>query len=323
MKVLADRHHGGLYRSLQLLFDRLGAELYTPAGHAWWDQGYWRFGEVYGDDRLAGQYLMNWPDRAFDAEFPEHPARGVTLDEARSMSWDVVLATVQENEPGFARFASEVGARYAVHVGNTRQPVRWDLSPLILNATAEVAVDAGANIGEEFDSDGIFAFRRIRSHRRVGSFVNSMPLLPCWSYLDDARRIGTDFEFGVHGIAGPDGNIKPIELIAEMMAGYGWAWHDKVTGDGYGHVVHYWAALGRPLIGHASHYAGQKAAPLWEDGVTCIDLDRHPVAEAVQMMRDLDPAPMGEAIRARFDAMTDWQRDADAVGRLLGIGVPA
>ncbi len=39
MNVLADRHHAGLYRSLQLLGDRLGWNLYTPVGMDWWDAG--------------------------------------------------------------------------------------------------------------------------------------------------------------------------------------------------------------------------------------------------------------------------------------------
>ena len=58
MKVLADRHHAGLFYSLQLLGDRLGWEVYTPIGREWWDEGIWQFGRAYGDERLVAQYLI-------------------------------------------------------------------------------------------------------------------------------------------------------------------------------------------------------------------------------------------------------------------------
>ena len=59
LNVLVDRHHSGLYQSLQLLARRLGWTLYTPVGMDWWDEWYWSFGRgTYSDDRLARQYLM-------------------------------------------------------------------------------------------------------------------------------------------------------------------------------------------------------------------------------------------------------------------------
>ena len=123
--------------------------------------------------------------------------------------------------------------------------------------------------------------------------------------------------FRVHGIDGEDGNIKPTRDVGTLMRSYGWGWHDKVTGDGFGHVVHGWAAVGRPLIGHASHYAGQMAGPLWEDGVTCIDLDRHAVGELPGLLDSLDNVAMGREIRSRFDDLVDFSAEADQVRALL------
>lgn len=329
MRILVDQHHAGLLRSLQYLVeDRLGGELYVPRGHEWWDEGYWRFGEVYGDDRLAGQYLANWTGPVmFDSEFPDHSISGVTLDEARTMRWDVILATVDENQTGFARFARETGALYAVACGNTGQNIDWALDPVALISSQTPLQGRGVRIGQEFDAEGLFGFRPITDPYRIGSFVNVMPQLPCWEFLERAQERLTEYSFTIAGINGPDGIIKPITAIAERMAACGWGWHDKVTGDGFGHVVNMWAALGRPLIGHASHYAGQRSEGLWVDGETCIDLGQRGLNDSLAMVREIsaDPerhAAMGRAIRARFDAIWDFAADAEKVRDLFSL-VPA
>lgn len=139
MNILVDFHHPGLYHSLQLLFeDRLGHCLFRPVGHDWWDAGYWRFGEaIAGDDRLAQRYLSPNVEPYFagaDPEFPERAILGVALQDARCTEWAAVIATVQENQPGFARFAKEHGAKYVYHVGNPGQRIDYSLRPYLILA---------------------------------------------------------------------------------------------------------------------------------------------------------------------------------------------
>jgi hypothetical protein len=105
------------------------------------------------------------------------------------------------------------------------------------------------------------------------------------------------------------------------MAGSAFGWHDKHQGDGFGHVIHDWAAIGRPIIGHAHHYRGLMAERFWQDGVTAIDLDRHSWNEVAEIIRTMTPEKhreMCEAIRAEFDKI-DWDLEAAAVAELLGI----
>jgi hypothetical protein len=338
IRVLVDRHHAGLFHSLQLMFARLGRmtgeefRVVTPIGHAWWDVGIWRFGEGYGDDRLAQQFLN--PDTfaayvsgdmvAHDPEFPETPIYGATLGEN---AYSYVVATVQDNQHGFAKYAREQGAQFVLAVGNTGQMIDWGLDPLVINSSEMPVLGRGVNVGQEFDSDGLFAREPINNALRIGSFVNCMDRTACWPVLEHAAS-APDLDFRIHGIDGRDGNIKPIDAIANIMRGCGWGWHDKEHGDGFGHVIHYWAAIGRPLIGHASHYRGKRAEGLWVDGVTCIDLDRHPIEEALDMVRSIASEPrvhndMSVAIRRAFDEECDWDRDAAAVAELLGLAVPA
>ena len=133
MNVLADKHHAGLYHSLQLLAKRLGWTLYTPTGHEWWDEWVWSFGRsTYGDDRLARQFL-GWTDE--DPEFPGVPINYVTLEEARKMDWAYVIASVPDNEAGFHKFAQEHGAQYVVQAGNTGQYIDWSRDPIVLSSS--------------------------------------------------------------------------------------------------------------------------------------------------------------------------------------------
>jgi len=276
MNVLVDRHHAGLFHSLQLLGARLGWRIFTPTGHDWWDAGYWRFGEVFGDDRLAQQYLTQ--TEPFDNEFPDTPISFVTLAEAQAMDWAYIVATVQENQHGFARFARERDATYVMQVGNTGQWVDWSLDPLAL-VSSEVPI-FGRGIVYHQEMDPISARRLpVGLYRQTAaSFVNCMSSMgACWDLLCQAEALGVPVD--VYGIDGAQGVIKPLSRTLDLMAAYGWGWHDKAQGDGFGHVIHSWAAVGRPLIGHASHYAGRMAEPFWQDGVTCIDLDRHSIAD--------------------------------------------
>ena len=324
MNVLCDRHHAGLLYSLQLLLeDRLGYKLYTPIGHEWWDAGIWRFGEVFGDDRLARQYLDPGEWLMFDPEFPERPIHGITLPLANVLPFEAVIATVQENQRGFHRFAREHGAKFVVQVGNTGQQIDWTLDPLVINNSEMPMLGPHVDVGQEFDSDGLYAFSEPTEMHRIGSFVNCMPQIVCWPLMQEMRSKLPKFSWAIHGIDGPDGNVKPAERQAEIMRGCGWGWHDKAHGDGFGHVLHYWAAIGRPLIGHASHYNGKRGSIFWRDLETCIDLDKHSEDEAAALIRTISldrkrHLEMCKAIRAVLDANIDWAGDAEKVKGLLG-----
>lgn len=328
MNVLCDRHHAGLFHSMQLLAQRFGWDIYTPVGHEWWDEGYWSFGRwTYPDDRLAQQYLntdgwhglpVPWTS---DNEFPDRLIYGVTLETARrDFSWDLVIATLQDNQAGFHRFAQEAEAQYVVQVGNTGQYIDWGRDPLVLNSSEMPILGRGVSYHQPMDP---IAFVEPFEIRSAASFVNCMTSMGrCWDGLLAAQQ---RLPIAVHGIDGPGGIVKPLARSVEVMAEAGWGWHDKAHGDGFGHVIHTWAAVGRPLIGHASHYAGKMAEPLWIDGETCIDLDRHSVTDAVDTVLSISPArhrAMCEAIRSKFDEI-DWEGEADAIADLLGLAVPA
>jgi hypothetical protein len=324
--VLADRHHAGLFHSLQLLGQRFGWTVYAPTGMAWWDEGYWAFGRsTYHDDRLAAQFLRGVPGvdgngPVPDSEFPDWPIPTVTLAEAREMDWAYVIASVPDNEQGFARFAREMGAQYVVQVGNTGQYVDWSLDPLALVSSEMPILGRGIRYHQEMDPVAFVEPALPWGPRTVASFVNCMPSMGyCWDLMQPVLDT-----VDVYGIDGNLGIVKPYAELIRRMGLYGWGWHDKAQGDGFGHVIHSWAAVGRPLVGHAGHYAGKMGERFWQDG-TCIDLGLVAVGDAVERIRSIsvvEHAEMCRAIRAEFDAI-DYDAEAETIADFLGVRVPA
>lgn len=329
MNVLVDRHHHGLYFSLQRLFeDRLGMSVSTPIGHEWWDNHYWRFGAGYGDDRLAQQFLSmdGWElapfgdvYRTVDAHHPEREIRGVTLEQARAMPWAFAVATVQDNQRGFSAFARDTGAQYVLHAGNIHQQIDWGLDPLLISTNESHIERRGVRVHQEIDLR-TFAYREPVSTRSVSSFVNCFASTPCYSDFRAVEELATGWAFYEYGIDGRDGNVGSVREIADLMADSAFGWHDKVQGDGFGHVIHDWAAVGRPLIGHGHHYRGTMAERFWTPD-TAIDLDTHSHQEVADIIRTMSASrhrEMCEAIRAEFDKI-DWEAEAAAVAELLGV----
>lgn len=342
-----DRHHAGLLHSLQLLLeDRLGYLVYVPIGHEWWDEGYWQFGQGYGDDRLAQQFLSmdGWTQNdlgtwtTFDPHYPERAIFGVTLAQFREVpgEWSHVIASVQDNQLGFSRLAQEQTERaaraplswpdhvtkFVLQVGNVNADIDWRLDPIALISSEHQVRGRGVIYRQEFDSDGLFEYRQWEGSGIV-SMMNCFSSVYCHRWFEEAKALLPEVSFREHGIDGADGNINDIRDQARVMGEAAWGWHCKPQGDGFGHTVHGFAALGRPLIGHASHYKGLMAEPFWRDMETCIDLDRHPIDEVADIIRTITPDAywkMSYAIGRTFHELVDWDRDAQAVRAVLEAG---
>lgn len=332
MRVLLDRHQADLFYAMQIIFeDRLGIEVYTPIGYEWFDEGYWQFGHQHLGRALANQYL------AIDAKYtlegdhyttidpahPDWPIRCVTFDQFRAMGdWSHIVATVQDNQHGFARLAAQTGAKYVYQIGNTRQECDWGLDPLALVSSEVPIVGRGVLMHQPFDHDGDFRYRDpVEAGLVISSFVNLMPRLVDWPLWLGYQTYLPEFATQTFGIDCHDGNLHPVAEIADAMAESAFGLHLKPTGDGFGHVLHNWAAVGRPLIGRASYYRGQQGERFWQDRITCIDLDQRSPDENAALIRDVwndadRYEEMCRAIRAEFD-LIDWDAEAKAIAGLL------
>lgn len=354
MRVLADYHHHDLWESLELLAARLGWDLYRPIGMEWFDRGYWNHERKWHGDAVARQYLERWGDdlapdsegagRRHDRSHPGRWHKIIGLDAALSTGWDVVISSLAHNHDGFARFAAEVGAVFGLQVGNVRFSAadmaedRWDLAAFGLVSGYLPVEPPRPHVvyHQEFSLD---AFRPAPPPRdnpfRVASFVQCYPqdagAYPYW--VETAKRSRElDWRvYGAYGEAPTDeyaaGNIDQCAAVGDAMRASDIAWHAKRWSDGYGHVIHNWHAVGRPMFGFRRYYADQMGGALWLEGETCFDIESRTVDEVVRLIRhfreDRDAhLEACAASAARFREVVDFDAEEQAIRAMLAQVLP-
>jgi hypothetical protein len=358
MRVLVDYHHHDLWESLELLFARLGWELYRPMGMEWFHEGYWNFERAWHGDAVAKQYLEPWGS---DADFIDGtPYRDgvsyrhdtshnrlqqlVTLQGARDLRPDIVMSSVAHNHEGMARFAREVGAKFGLQLGNVRfsaidmKEDRWDLADFgLVSAILPGPVDKPHVVyHQEFDLND---FRPAPPPRhdpfRISSFVNCFPEnTRTYAEFRNVAAAAPEYDWRVYGAYGgvPEdeyaaGNLNHCVDVGSAMRDSDIAWHTKQWSDGFGHVIHNWFAVGRPVFGYAGYYASQLAGPLWVDGVTSFDLETRTGDEVVRLLAELRQdeerhVRMSEAAAKRFREIVSFDEEAEQIRAMFAQVLP-
>lgn len=337
MNVFADFHHAGLFESLRILFvDRLGHELYRPIGESWFDMGYWKIAEPYGNaPDTIGQYLgIN--DEAWDAfknlngnyvledrvyhifDFDEKcHHKAITLETFRDMEFGIVIASIPSHILPYRRLIErfQPNAKLIYQVGNDWG---WMGVPSVKNVMASAIIPRVPedvhyiSYHQEFDLD---IFHKGEPHRQKNaySFIHCMSGYPDWGGLLELEKAMPDYDFKFFGASCRDGCVGGIEGVADKMREAMWIVHVKAGGDGYGHAIHNAFAVGRPLIVKAGYYRGKLAEPLLTDGVTCVDLDNRSPQGARDMIRTIMAEGryegMVDACRERFDRHVNFDEE--------------
>lgn len=351
-RVFSDRHHHALLESLALVIeDRFDGELFVPYGMEWFEKGIWNFERAWHGDTVAKQYLLGiWGDPKMsegcaispDPKQPKRLVKGVTLDAALATDWDFVLSSLPHNYDGYYRFAQETGAKYGIQIGNEAQP--FDTRAAFCLSSSTLPGYGPEWIGKVFDYMGVptlmyhqeFDTETFRPEwppktSAIGSFIQCFAENRDWyaEFRTIARSL-PDFDWRVYGSYGSAegdefaaGDITTTQDIADEMRAMRVIWHQKGWGDGYGHVLHNAAAIGRPLVGRASYYASRLGGPLWVDGVTSFDIDTRTRAELTdvltRLIRDDDyHRQISENMAARFREVANFDQEAEAIKGLLG-----
>jgi hypothetical protein len=341
VRLLADYHHHDLWESLELLCERLGWTLYRPMGMDWFEQGYWNFERAWHGDAVAKQYLEPWDlDVRGQARFdPSHDRwqNLLTLEQARINKPDIVMASVAHNHEGLHRLAQEVGAKFGIHLGNVRfSPIdmaedRWDLADfgIVTSILPGPVPKPHVVVHQEFSLED-FRHEPPPEGFRVSSFVNCFPENPQayegWKQVASSRPQYDWRVYGAYGSIPEDqwaaGNLNRCSAVGDAMRASHVAWHTKQWSDGFGHVIHNWFAVGRPVIGHEWYYRNQLAGPLWQEGVTSFDITDKSVDEVTALIDRLHGDPdlrleMGEAAATRFRNTVDFDEEEQLIRRMF------
>lgn len=325
MKILADYHHSALWQSLTLLFEgRLGHELYHPWGLEGWFPEYWKIAEPYKNDpSTAKQFLEGALPN--DGTKPIQKARSVAFSEFRDTKFDVIVATYYPHIDVYrdliAKFQPQ--AKLIVHYGND-----WPFHPAtknLLASTAPFSVPPSTNAvfyHQEFDTS-LFCPTMGSLKNQVTSFSNALPTNPLfeqdWKDYQEFKSL-CDLECKSYGGSCEDGSLAyPLEVAQEMKQSM-WGFHLKTGGDGFGHVIHNWAAVGRPLIFRGSQYKGKLAEPFLRHKVTGIDLDEMSVLSAVGFIRfgyNDARERYGMNLREIFEEVVDFEKEAKQIEQFM------
>jgi hypothetical protein len=309
--VFTDFHHAGLLNSLIMLFEgRLSGNVYRPIGMDWAEKGYWK---IYDHPATQAQYLgigSATPDgsprlnEVVETGDSDHPITGVyhckdiegdrtnkaiTFDAFMAIPMDILVASIPAHIEPFKRLCREHPnhPKLIYQIGNS-WTIEAGLAPNIM-ASAKIN-DVPPNVHfisyhQEFDTK-VFARELLEPGKNIYSFVNCFNtaehLKTDWELFTRLEQRMPEWSFKAFGGQCRDGCCNGTQELANTMRKARFIWHTKNGGDGYGHVLHNSAAVGRPLITHKIYYSGKLGEQLMIDGKTCINIDNLSLDEMMQ-----------------------------------------
>ncbi len=321
--IFTDYHQGALYKSIVMLFEkRLGYICVRPIGLDWFTHGYWKVAEPYGNpEATIGQYLdindREWDSHknlngdyklkdgiyhVYDKENKIHH-KAVTLEQFKKMQFDIVMPT-HPLHTNWEELAGE--AKYIMQLGNENQETD---SVRVLSSVWGYQPKDYQDVmyyHQEFNLKE-FYYEPPKNHHVINSYVLNMSDKETF-FIYKSNLVG--FEM----------NCEKSNDLANDMRNSAFGWHIKPW-DGYGHVIHNWFAVGRPVITRGSYYEGKTGGLLLEDGVTCIDLDKHTFEENLKLIRywskPKNHIKMCQSVYRKFKEVVDFDSEAEEIKKWL------
>ncbi len=294
MNVFTEWHHGGLFHAMQMLFDgRIGMNLFGPVGLDWAANDFWGLSQ---NPDTQKQYLYplycEKRDDGFSYYHDKHEEiwqRRVSFEQFKSMRFDIILCTLQEDEERFRRLRDlyQPQAKYIRLCGNTGEQVNWSLFDNFIDTTGLYRPPASCNtvqIHQEFPLEP-FHPEPPTEHKTIKNFMNQLHeagALPIWEQL---KRDLPEYSFKMHGSGGDDGMIDGLTPLGDAMRSSAFVFMVKHHGEGYGHVIHNAYCVGRPVIAMKVFYKGKMAEHFLVDDVTAIVIDENPWPKVLERIR--------------------------------------
>lgn len=341
MNIFTDWHHGDLYYSLHLLFEeRLKMNLFRPIGMEWFEKGFWKIAEPYGNaPDTIGQYLRIPPIitpflKYGEIEFIDgvyhvpikvgtdyciHKA--ITFDKFLSMDIDVVLATYPGHELAYSELVRRYkpNAIYISHIGNTSiLPVHSRNVMLAINTPMPPGVN-WIKYHPEHHRD--YSYTPPTNHNVIKSFMaDPLHERDIGLFYEYERQL-PEFSFRMHGGDGREGAISG-DLMPDAIKDSAFVWHVKRTGCG-GFIPRQALSCGRPCIIKKSYCYEYHTLErdLFQDSVNCIDLDLGTTQQNIEKIRYFsEPSRHAEMCRntaEKFKRDVNFDAEAERIREFI------
>lgn len=320
--------------SLELLFGkRLGYRLLYPIGLEWYEKGYWG---VYPHPDTVAQYLSleradasvyhqekietgSGPE-AVDRSIYYCPditkdiyERAITFEKFLETPIDIFIASIPEHVQPFSRLIRRFKpkAKLILQVGNMFPEFNFQGVKNVLNSTERRApfFTHAIKYNQEFSLSDFFYEPPTRL-RKIVAFAFYLWQDPI---CRETQGKLTDFSLETYGSGNEFPGIVKTGEVARKMREADFIWHVKAGGDGYGHVLHNAAAVGRPVILSKKTYQKLRFGKFVEDGKTCVCIDGlKPEALVKKIRHYAEPdrhRRLCENIYERFRNLVDFDKD--------------
>lgn len=326
MKVFTDFHHQSLFNSLIMLFEgRLGYEIYRPIGMEWFEKNYWRINGL----RATAEQFLQFGAVPNDGTPPlnESPRRTITFEEFKDTPFDILVASIPQHVDPFKELILKFQpqAKLIYQIGN-----QWQVNPKEVKnvmASAKVLIPQTVNgviYHQEFDTN-IFRHEPPQMQKKIYSFVNCLNTAdlfkPDWELFCQLEALMPDWEFKSFGGQCRDGWCNGDEELANKMREAAFIFHCKTGGDGYGHVIHNAASVGRPLITRQQDYFDKLAQPLIEQASN-IRVDNKTAAQIAEEIDNLYNdvnlyKKVCETVNTAFKRNVNFDREEQQIRKFL------
>lgn len=333
MNVFTDLHHGDLYFSLHLLFERrLGWNLYRPIGLDWFHQGFWKVAEPYGNAMdTVNQYLEinnhGWDqyknlngthyvdDEIYHALDPGHHyyQKAITFEKFKSMKFDLIVPTIQSHDVPYERLRTlyQPQAQVVAQMGNLNQRTHL---PYAIHTTPYHPRPGQQTVmyHQEIDPDLYHYEPPNPNSKCIFSMVNCLPYAQIYNQYKAALP---EVDMRAYGASCPNGSLSGSAGVSAAMREANMGWHCK-PGDGFGHTAMGWFASGRPVVTRMSDVVsyGADAPRLFEPDVTCINIEAGTLQDNVRKIRQwLEPENnlrLAETACQRFKEVVNYDEEA-------------
>lgn len=309
MKLFSDHHHGGLGRSLFLLFhERLGHEIFFPdPSFVHWSQNHGKSGVWLPVTTDHYRQLSGVPER-FIENFPF----GCSHEQFLATDWDAIIISRCESIPLFHRLIMEHPRGKSIKIigqaGNEKSEFDWNFMKNFMSSDYGSYMCSGApnkifysqELGQQYHQ-GEFVPITAEGLKTVATFTNCLNSFNGWQWDKDLRSWDRkcphcdsidvahspsvsiynlwkgmkewmpECKFKDYGINNTCGMLPEKDLPA--------AYHDASCGfffktyEGYGHSLCQSIALGRPAVIPRRFFRYRTAQQYLLPNRTCLECD--------------------------------------------------